>query len=174
MAKLIALAGLMAGLFITAFAGPASASVIYNLTLTATADTDGTPLSTYNGTGTITLDFAPSATGQTSYSPALEAVTFLIDGESFSGNASSVQFLNGIFRNATFAETKGNTPFRFTLDTTGTFAFFYADGRQDATGTITSSLAATTPLPGALPLFAGGLGVMGLLNWRRKRTAQAH
>ena len=26
-----------------------------------------------------------------------------------------------------------------------------------------------TPLPAALPLFAGGLGVMGLLGWRRKR-----
>ena len=30
-----------------------------------------------------------------------------------------------------------------------------------------------TPLPGALPLFAGGLGVLGLLGWRRKRKAQA-
>ena len=30
-----------------------------------------------------------------------------------------------------------------------------------------------TPLPAALPLFAGGLGVMGLLGRRRKRKAQA-
>ena len=29
------------------------------------------------------------------------------------------------------------------------------------------------PLPGALPLFATGLGLMGLLGWRRKRKAQA-
>ena len=28
-----------------------------------------------------------------------------------------------------------------------------------------------TPLPAALPLFAGGLGAMGLLGWRRKRKA---
>ena len=27
------------------------------------------------------------------------------------------------------------------------------------------------PLPGALPLFAGGLGMMGLFGWRRKRQA---
>ena len=27
----------------------------------------------------------------------------------------------------------------------------------------------TTPIPAALPLFAGGLGAMGLLGWRRKR-----
>jgi hypothetical protein len=31
----------------------------------------------------------------------------------------------------------------------------------------------TTPLPAALPLFATGLGGLGLLGWRRKRKAQA-
>jgi hypothetical protein len=30
-----------------------------------------------------------------------------------------------------------------------------------------------TPLPAALPLFAGGLGVMGMLGWRRKRAHSA-
>jgi hypothetical protein len=29
------------------------------------------------------------------------------------------------------------------------------------------------PLPGALPLFATGLGALGLLGWRRKRKTQA-
>ena len=32
---------------------------------------------------------------------------------------------------------------------------------------------AQTPLPAALPLFAGGLGAMGLLGWRRKRKNSA-
>jgi hypothetical protein len=32
---------------------------------------------------------------------------------------------------------------------------------------------ATTPLPAALPLFAAGLGGMGLLGWRRKRKFAA-
>jgi hypothetical protein len=32
---------------------------------------------------------------------------------------------------------------------------------------------AQTPLPAALPLFATGLGGLGLLGWRRKRKAQA-
>jgi hypothetical protein len=31
----------------------------------------------------------------------------------------------------------------------------------------------TTPLPAALPLFATGLGVLGLLGWRRKRKSAA-
>ena len=30
-----------------------------------------------------------------------------------------------------------------------------------------------TPLPAALPLFATGLGAMGLFGWRRKRKEQA-
>jgi hypothetical protein len=33
--------------------------------------------------------------------------------------------------------------------------------------------AAATPLPAALPLFATGLGALGLLGWRRKRKAAA-
>ena len=150
----------------------ASASVIYDLTLTATSDTDSTPLSTYDGTGTITLSSAPSLTSQTDYTSA--AVTFSIDGESFSGTANSVQFLDGNFRNATFSEAIGITPFRFALDTTGGFIFYYDNELEDAAGTITSTLApTTTPVPAALPLFASGLGAMGLLARRRKRKAQA-
>ena len=38
---------------------------------------------------------------------------------------------------------------------------------------LTSVSTQVVPLPGALPLFATGLGLMGLLGWRRKRKAQA-
>jgi hypothetical protein len=31
----------------------------------------------------------------------------------------------------------------------------------------------TTPVPATLPLFASGLGALGLLGWYRKRKAQA-
>jgi hypothetical protein len=39
--------------------------------------------------------------------------------------------------------------------------------------TLTLSPVAATPLPAALPLFAGGLGALGLLGWRRKRKKSA-
>jgi len=39
--------------------------------------------------------------------------------------------------------------------------------------TISTSLSSETPLPAALPLFATGLGALGLLGWRRKRKAAA-
>jgi len=35
------------------------------------------------------------------------------------------------------------------------------------------NLLSSTPLPAALPLFATGLGAMGLFGWRRKRKTQA-
>jgi hypothetical protein len=40
---------------------------------------------------------------------------------------------------------------------------------------VTASIvdAPTVPIPAALPLFATGLGLMGLLGWRRKRPARA-
>jgi hypothetical protein len=40
-------------------------------------------------------------------------------------------------------------------------------------GIATETVAASTPLPAALPLFATGLGALGLLGWRRKRKAAA-
>ena len=41
-------------------------------------------------------------------------------------------------------------------------------------GTIFPDAADTaTPLPAALPLFATGLGGLGLLGWRRKRKSAA-
>ena len=47
-----------------------------------------------------------------------------------------------------------------------------AEGNR-ANAPIGSGLVSTIPLPGALPLFATGLGALGLLSWRRKRKAAA-
>jgi hypothetical protein len=71
--------------------------------------------------------------------------------------------------------TIGNDPINFTQD-------YYADG-SISSGTLNANpgvwtgpgitSATATPLPAALPLFAGGLGVMGLLARRRKRKNTA-
>jgi hypothetical protein len=52
------------------------------------------------------------------------------------------------------------------LSDTGTAAFEY--------GIPTDLTSLPTPIPAAMPLFAGGLGVLGLLGRRRKKKIQAH
>jgi hypothetical protein len=50
----------------------------------------------------------------------------------------------------------------------------YYVGQEQFTFNITDITAvAATPLPAALPLFASGLGAMGLIGWRRKRKTTA-
>jgi hypothetical protein len=39
--------------------------------------------------------------------------------------------------------------------------------------TIDNTALSIVPLPAALPLFASGIGGLGLLGWRRKRKARA-
>src|SRR5262245_9922474 len=53
--------------------------------------------------------------------------------------------------------------------------FFSADvqGPLGGTGNIASNGLTQTPLPAALPLFASGLGGMGLFGWWRKRKTKA-
>src|SRR5262249_13260375 len=53
-------------------------------------------------------------------------------------------------------------------------SFFVANRISDAVDHKVESLSATfspVPLPAALPLFATGLGALGLLAWRRKRRS---
>lgn len=58
------------------------------------------------------------------------------------------------------------------MDTTG-YGAAYSHGFEAVTAGQDAGYYSATPLPAALPLFSSGLGVMGLLGWRRKRKAQA-
>ena len=57
-----------------------------------------------------------------------------------------------------------------TLVSEGTPFFF---NNTNITAAAISDAEAMVPLPAALPLFATGIGGLGLLGWRRKRKAQA-
>jgi hypothetical protein len=57
------------------------------------------------------------------------------------------------------------------LDATpGTYTWTWGSAADQS---FTIEIEATTPLPTALPLFATGLGALGLLGWRRKKKAAA-
>jgi hypothetical protein len=69
--------------------------------------------------------------------------------------ASAVEGPNGI---ATYTPTSGQPG--FSLNSSFVLSYnFVSDGTA-------------APLPAALPLFATGIGALGLLGWRRKRKAQ--
>src|SRR5262249_35578728 len=48
-----------------------------------------------------------------------------------------------------------------------------SEAPDDSFGVTLGTPVSTTPLPTALPLFATGIGGLGLFGWRRKRQAQA-
>jgi hypothetical protein len=51
--------------------------------------------------------------------------------------------------------------------------FLITSGGVTSTSVDLSGTASPIPLPAALPLFATGLGALGLLGWRKKRKSRA-
>jgi hypothetical protein len=136
-------------------------TITYNLTLTPTDSA-----SPYTGTGTVTFEGSPSASGISDYSVSngkLDDVVFNIGGQTFTlagatGN-TLVRFLDGQLNDITFAETIGTTPNRFTFHSTANYAFYYNDAQAASYGTFTASPAGPSPVPepGSLALLATGL-----------------
>ena len=97
------------------------------------------------------LDFGTSASGQD--------VSFGLSNGATASTTTTQSFFDGL----EFIGFTSSTPFdTITLSVTGPNGW----GVED----ITTAVAAT-PLPAALPLFAGGLGMVGLLARRRKRKS---
>lgn len=90
----------------------------------------------------------------------------------------------GLATNGGLIVTPTHIAFSVTSDGQTAYAFFddAAGGRTDhdyddmiVKLTFAASVgeeAAATPLPAALPLFAAGIGALGLLGWRRKRRGE--
>ena len=104
-------------------------------------------------THTVTIDFAGPTLASGTYVISLYDPT-LLDIPVYSGGSG-------------MALQQHQSPFGYTqLETfngTPTSIGFELDGVP----------VSATPLPATLPLFASGLGALGLLGWRRKRKAQA-
>jgi hypothetical protein len=69
-----------------------------------------------------------------------------------------------------FTATHTSTPIRIQSILFGSTVFMIGLDDVSVTG---PDVVGTTPIPGALPLFATGLGALGLLGWRRKRKTAA-
>ncbi len=93
------------------------------------------------------------------------------DGGGIYNNSGTLTPVNVIFEGNTAADGGGiyNSGVVYLTDSTflDNFASFGADIFNNG-GTITE-----TPIPAALPLFATGLGGLGLFGWRRKRKNAA-
>lgn len=57
--------------------------------------------------------------------------------------------------------------------TNSRFSAFPTDWNQGLVTGFNDVAVSQTPLPAALPLFATGLGALGLMRWRRKRSTQS-
>jgi hypothetical protein len=167
-----------------------ASSITYDITLSPSAGP-------YGGSGTITLASAPSDFGISTFSQAngtLQGLSFSVDNQAFSlagYPSATVEFLDGKLYNISFAQTVGSSPNRFTLDTSGVYAFYYNNGFSESSGSITaipdvappdtsdpsttstSTSTSPTPEPGSLLLLATALLLGGFFVLRRNRTAHS-
>jgi hypothetical protein len=168
---------LAAGLLGIVLSQPANASVVYDLTL---AGTDG-------GSGTLTLNF-PSITaaeniGYTSIAPYFVGASITADGQVFNitpsnlaegfistGSAGQLYTLTLEQTEPTGDSSGGGTLFLDLYTQTWQLHGAYDSTFAQGSLTVGSPELSATPLPAALPLFAGGLSVLGLLHFLRKRS----
>lgn len=119
----------------------------------------------------ITADFTANVIRDMCVSPEGSCVnSVLLVGDACTFTASTPGFFNGLLKvGDTFVGDVTDTLLGDTLTVSWAGSQDWS-GSQDATFNFTGPVSAT-PLPATLPLFVGGLGVVGYLARRRKRNA---
>lgn len=115
-----------------------------------------------SGSAPTALDY--TMTNFSSSSPVLDQVFFIGDGLTGDGTGSVQTFI---------APTGAGDLYLGISDACGyngaPSCYDDNQGSYNVTYTDTAGTISATPLPAALPLFAGGLGAIGLFGWRRKK-----
>jgi len=146
------------------------------------APADMWPLRGYINTGPTTsvpLDAYTGFTGPTSYGSGGGGVASTGSGPSFEiwGNAAGyglpLLWVPAGYTSGTAVSdtaTYDSTTLAALGATPGTYVWTWGGDPPDQSFTL---VVGQTPIPAALPLFATGLGAMGLFGWRRKRKSAA-
>ena len=110
------------------------------------------------------------ASGEIAFSNAVSSLMFDVVGAQF-GDSVTISAFNGATLLGSIVATVDGLK-DFSAFGAITRLSFDDNSTNGGVGYATFAFDAT-PLPGTLPLFATGLGALGLLGWRRKRKAQA-
>ena len=180
LSMLLALAGV---LVVSTFVVPARASVIdwnFNFQLdngdtgSGTFETQDTPA---GGPYLITSIDNGELNGTTAFTLLSPNGSFndnllYASGQPFDMTGLGFQTADGV-QWAIWLNPEGNSLFWCNNSVSGDNHYCAVTEKIDPSGVVSLFIVDPTPLPGALPLFAGGLGVIGLLVRRRKRNAAA-
>jgi hypothetical protein len=135
------------------------ASSATEIDITSVPSGSGLFTGTYNLTG-ATNSFTVSGGNVLTIADFIGGVSLL--GFNWNSTTGGFAYLQSALGCNAFSGPTGCVVDTVTLPGAGSLAF-----------TLDTSGTSTTPLPAALPLFASGLGALGLLGWRRKRKASA-
>jgi hypothetical protein len=101
----------------------------------------------------------------------------LLSSQAYAGNDNEIWYpgnaptYTGPFDSGGLSFEFGGNDYNFYCEFPGCYIITDAPNAPDPPATFSASLTSATPLPAALPLFAGGISVIGLIARRKKRKA---
>ncbi len=125
-----------------------------------------------NVSGTITVTFTNLKLNGTSIGNPSYTETGIYNAD-YATQTDSVDWTGAVAMSGFPLDQDGVAPLVYTLALPGVDLFLTDGADWDVQTRVAASLVDPTPLPATLPLFAGGLGVLGLITRRRKRKVAA-